>query len=314
MALNARGTYQCERDRRLMILEASCFSTKEDATRSQKANRGQKITVRFWLGKSVLPVGESLVRAPRKRATEVNSTHESQLERLREGHEEEWRRLDGKINAIANRFRRDLPDNDLADVVQEAKGSVWKSFRKFYRRGPGSFRVWVRTIIQNQVRTHLRWQKRHPELVGRGGSSFLERLAQEEAHAEPNSETPLEPAEKVTVEKLLLHQLPKAYGPHIWRDALMQAVTGEQGDWEEFLRSHLEQLLQACWAQAEIEYGKDIRFRLSERKTENQALFLLQTYTVLIDKDMNLLFGMKPGTVHVTVGRIRDSLRKEEKN
>lgn len=104
----------------------------------------------------------------------------SLLERLagRPG-DDDWRRLDELYRPLLRAWlsRAGVSPNDLEDLVQEILLVVVREVRGFDRRRVGSFRAWLRQILVNRVRDHVR--ARRP--IATGDSDFMERLNQLES-------------------------------------------------------------------------------------------------------------------------------------
>jgi RNA polymerase sigma-70 factor (ECF subfamily) len=74
------------------------------------------------------------------------------------------RQLRGSLKALSR------AQVDASDVVQDALMDVLRSFPAFEYRGRGSFRRWLKRIIQNRLRMSLRRVRVRVPLAGRGSN------------------------------------------------------------------------------------------------------------------------------------------------
>jgi RNA polymerase sigma-70 factor, ECF subfamily len=104
----------------------------------------------------------------------VSSTSISLLDRLKERDSEGWRRFVRLYGPLIFQWcrRRNLNDDDAADVVQEVFRTVFLRMADFRRTRPGdSFRGWLWTITRFKLGDHLRRSSRQPVVEG-GANSF----------------------------------------------------------------------------------------------------------------------------------------------
>ena len=108
-----------------------------------------------------------------------NSTSRSLLARLRDDEAEAWDRLVALYAPLVYYWCRkfDLPEQELADIVQDVFGSVSANIGQFKKQRPGdTFRGWLRTIARNKVYDYYRRQGREP--TGVGGTDAQTRFSQ----------------------------------------------------------------------------------------------------------------------------------------
>ena len=91
----------------------------------------------------------------------MNATHASLLERLRREADPaspDWQRLHDLyvplVRAWASRNADIAPDAD--DISQEVFLVLVRELPNFHRRRDGSFRVWLRKVVANRIRSHRR--------------------------------------------------------------------------------------------------------------------------------------------------------------
>jgi RNA polymerase sigma-70 factor, ECF subfamily len=121
-------------------------------------------------GSGLIPGGE--------RAATSTATSRSLLERLQADDAGAWDRLVVLYGPLVYRWCRrwDLPEQEVADVLQDVFQAVATHIASFRKEEPGdTFRGWLRTIAQNKVRDHFRKLGREPGAVG--GTDAQIRLA-----------------------------------------------------------------------------------------------------------------------------------------
>jgi RNA polymerase sigma-70 factor (ECF subfamily) len=104
-------------------------------------------------------------------------TSVSLLERLAGSPDgDDWRRLDDLYRPLLHNWvaRAGVPASDVDDLVQDVLVVVIREIAEFERRRKGAFRAWMRTILANRVRAHVRDRNYQP--TASGGSDFLRRL------------------------------------------------------------------------------------------------------------------------------------------
>jgi RNA polymerase sigma-70 factor (ECF subfamily) len=112
-------------------------------------------------------------------------TSVSLLDRLAaDPNDEDWRRLVELYRPLLRAWmaRARVADADADDLTQDVLLVVFREVKGFQRRGPGTFRGWLRTILANRVRNHFR--ARHYRPTATGDSEFLHQLGELES---PNS-------------------------------------------------------------------------------------------------------------------------------
>jgi RNA polymerase sigma-70 factor (ECF subfamily) len=104
-------------------------------------------------------------------------TSVSLLERLAGSPDgDDWRRLDDLYRPLLHNWvaQAGVPASDVDDLVQDVLVVIFQEIAEFERRRKGSFRLWMRTILANRVRAHVRDRNYQP--TAGGGSDFLRRL------------------------------------------------------------------------------------------------------------------------------------------
>jgi RNA polymerase sigma-70 factor (ECF subfamily) len=113
-------------------------------------------------------------------------TSVSLLERLAgQPSENDWRQLLDLYQPLLRVWmaRAGVPVSDADDLAQEVLLVVFREVGGFERRGQGTFRGWLRTILAYRVRDYFRGRKYQPTATG--DSDFLRRLGELES---PGSE------------------------------------------------------------------------------------------------------------------------------
>ena len=100
----------------------------------------------------------------------------SLLDRARHHDEPSWRRLITLYGPLVEHWcrRGGARPEDAADLAQEVFLAVSQGLERFERRGPGSFRAWVRGITRHKLLDCYRQAER--QAAAAGGSTALERL------------------------------------------------------------------------------------------------------------------------------------------
>jgi RNA polymerase sigma-70 factor (ECF subfamily) len=99
--------------------------------------------------------------------------------------DDDWRRLVDVYQPLLRAWmaRAGVAASDVDDLAQEVLLVVVREVGGFKRRGPGTFRSWLRTILTHRVRDHFRAAGYRPAATG--GSDFMRRLDELES---PESE------------------------------------------------------------------------------------------------------------------------------
>jgi RNA polymerase sigma-70 factor (ECF subfamily) len=108
----------------------------------------------------------------------TNATSLSLLDQARRRDPEAWRRLCQIYGPLVYSWVRKsgVPENDAADVVQEAFRTVSVHLQRFrHDRPDDTFRGWLRTITRTEVLGHFRRQAKQLA-VGEGGSFAMDRM------------------------------------------------------------------------------------------------------------------------------------------
>ena len=100
----------------------------------------------------------------------------SLLDRARHHDEPSWQRLVTLYGPLVEHWcrRGGARPEDAADLAQEVFLAVSQGLERFERRGPGSFRAWVRGITRHKLLDCSRRAER--QAAAAGGSTALERL------------------------------------------------------------------------------------------------------------------------------------------
>ena len=100
----------------------------------------------------------------------------SLLDRARHHDEPSWQRLVTLYGPVVEHWcrRGGARPEDAADLAQEVFLAVSQGLERFERRGPGSFRAWVRGITRHKLLDCYRQAER--QAAAAGGSTALERL------------------------------------------------------------------------------------------------------------------------------------------
>jgi RNA polymerase sigma-70 factor (ECF subfamily) len=105
----------------------------------------------------------------------ANATSLSLLERVRLRDEPSWHQLVTLYGPLVEHWcRRGGAGGDSADLAQEVFLAVAQGLGRFERRGPGSFRAWVRGIARHKLLDYQQRGRRQPAAAG--GSTVLRRL------------------------------------------------------------------------------------------------------------------------------------------
>ncbi len=124
-----------------------------------------------------------------ERAQSSTATSRSLLERIKADDAAAWDRLISLYAPMAYRWCRrwDLPEQEIADVLQEVFQSVGTHIANFRNDREGdTFRGWLRTITQHKVLDHFRKLGREPG--GAGGTDAQIRFAKLPAASPPNED------------------------------------------------------------------------------------------------------------------------------
>jgi RNA polymerase sigma-70 factor (ECF subfamily) len=105
-------------------------------------------------------------------------TSPSLLDRARHHDEPSWRRLVTVYGPLIEHWcrRGGARPGDAADLAQEVFLAVSRGLERFERRGPGSFRGWLRGITRHKLLDYYR--RAENQAAAAGGSTALERLHQ----------------------------------------------------------------------------------------------------------------------------------------
>jgi RNA polymerase sigma-70 factor (ECF subfamily) len=112
----------------------------------------------------------------------------SLLDRARLRDEPSWSRLVTLCGPLVEAWcvRGGARREDAADLAQEVFLAVWGGLADFQRRGPGSFRAWVRGITRHKLLDYYRRAGRHPAAAAGGSTAYGQ--MQEVADPAPGSD------------------------------------------------------------------------------------------------------------------------------
>jgi RNA polymerase sigma-70 factor (ECF subfamily) len=158
--------------------------------------------------------------------TDVLATSGSLLERARRRDARAWEQLVELYTPLVYFWCRRglLPDQDIADVVQEVFRAVVTGIDGFRRERPGdTFRGWLRTVTRSKIADHYRGHGM-PQSIG--GSDIQRRLDRLEA---PDDEELNDPAEASAQQALLyrgFEAIRDEFQPQVWRSFWGTVVEG----------------------------------------------------------------------------------------
>ena len=157
----------------------------------------------------------------------VNPTSVSLLDRLKLARPEspDWLRLQDLYLPLIRSWLRRVPGlgDESADLAQEVLVVVVRGIHDFDRQREGSFRVWLRQVTVNRVRTYRRQRLRRPTVGLDPADGFLDRLA--DPHSQLAREWDAE-HDRHVVERLLAVVQPD-FSPKTWEAFQRFGVDGE---------------------------------------------------------------------------------------
>jgi RNA polymerase sigma-70 factor (ECF subfamily) len=149
----------------------------------------------------------------------------SLLDRARRHDEPSWHRLVTLYGPLVEYWcrRSGARTEDAADLAQEVFLAVAQGLERFERRGPGSFRGWVRGITRHKLLDYYRRAGRQPGAAG--GSTAFERL-QEIPDPQPGSD---EDADEVSgLYRRALDLIRGEFEERTWQAFWLTAVEGRE--------------------------------------------------------------------------------------
>jgi RNA polymerase sigma-70 factor, ECF subfamily len=149
----------------------------------------------------------------------------SLLDRARHHDEPSWRRLVTLYGPLVEHWcrRGGARPGDAADLAQEVFLAVAQGLGRFERRGPGSFRGWVRGITRHKLLDYYRRAER--KAAAAGGSTALERL-HEIPDPQPGSD---EDADEMTgLYRRALDLIRGEFEERTWQAFWLTAVEGRE--------------------------------------------------------------------------------------
>jgi RNA polymerase sigma-70 factor (ECF subfamily) len=146
-------------------------------------------------------------------------TSRSLLDLARHHDAQAWQRLVDLYAPLVYYWcrRSHVPEQDIADVVQEVFRSVVTGLNGFRKDRPGdTFRGWVRTIQRSKTSDYFRRQRRSPH--GAGGSDAQHRIEQ---LADQEQQPDEADAADQSAEQALLHRgldaIRDQFEPQVWQ-------------------------------------------------------------------------------------------------
>lgn len=133
------------------------------------------------------------------------------------GVDADWRRLTDVYGPLLARWLAHLgvAPADRDDVVQEVMVVVVRRVAEFERRGAGAFRAWLRAILVNQARRHLRTRVAAP-------TGDLDAAA--DPHTEPDRQWDREHDEHIA--RRALQVVEGDFAPATWQAFRRQVIDG----------------------------------------------------------------------------------------
>ncbi len=153
------------------------------------------------------------------------ATSRSLLERIKADDAEAWDRLISLYAPMAYRWCRrcDLPEQEIADVLQEVFQSVGTHISSFRQDREGdTFRGWLRTITRHKVLDHFRKLGREPG--GAGGTDAQIRFAKLPAAQPPNEDDSSDQRADRGVVGRALELIKSEFEDRTWRAFWLTAV------------------------------------------------------------------------------------------
>jgi RNA polymerase sigma-70 factor, ECF subfamily len=149
----------------------------------------------------------------------------SLLDRARHHDEPSWRRLVAVCGPLVEHWcrRGGARPEDAADLAQEVFLAVSQGLERFERRGPGSFRGWLRGITRHKLLDYYRRAQR--QAAAPGGSTALQQL-HEIPDPQPGSD---EDADELSgLYRRALDLIRGEFETRIWQAFWLTAVAGRE--------------------------------------------------------------------------------------
>lgn len=149
----------------------------------------------------------------------LESTNVSLLARVRSNEGVAWEllvELYAPVIYARCRQRWGLKPSDAENVGQEVFKSVSKSISGFRRKREGSFRKWLRVIIDNKCKDHFR---KNPVAVGEGGSKWHDVIRSVPAPIDNDLEGSNAPeiGEKAILMRQAMKMVQDEFSPRDWK-------------------------------------------------------------------------------------------------
>jgi RNA polymerase sigma-70 factor (ECF subfamily) len=155
------------------------------------------------------------------------ATSGSLLAHVRAGEAAAWNRLVGLYGPLIFAWcrRRDLQDQDIADVCQDVFLAVARHINTFRKQQPqDTFRGWLHRITANKI--HDLYRRRGQEPVGAGGTDAHRRLAQVPAPREPEEASAVEGRAERGLLQRALRRVRDEFEERTWQAFWRTAVEG----------------------------------------------------------------------------------------
>ena len=149
----------------------------------------------------------------------------SLLDRARHHDEPSWRRLVMLYGPLVEHWcrRGGARPEDASDLAQEVFLAISQGLERFERRGPGSFRGWVRGITRHKLLDSYR--RGEGKAAAAGGSTALERL-HEIPDPQPGSDADAD--ERSGLYRRALDLIRGAFEERTWQAFWLTAVVGRE--------------------------------------------------------------------------------------
>jgi RNA polymerase sigma-70 factor (ECF subfamily) len=138
----------------------------------------------------------------------------------------DWRRLHDMYQPLLRAWlaRAGVPASDIDDLLQEVLMVVFREVGGFERRGKGTFRAWLRTILVHRARNYFRSSRQRPAATG--DSDFLHSIdALESKKSELSRMWDREHDQYVAAS--LLRIVEKDFAPATWKAFRQYVIDGE---------------------------------------------------------------------------------------
>jgi RNA polymerase sigma-70 factor (ECF subfamily) len=156
----------------------------------------------------------------------IGSTSSSLLDRVQAQDQDAWQRLVNLYSPLVLYWcrRAGVPRDDRADVFQEVFRSLWRHIKGFQRERTGSFRAWLRSIVQTRVADYF--SKRDKGEVAAGGTDAYRRILEVPDDPETSQSASLTPNEETLVLRQALAIVQPEFEQKTWQAAWRTTIDG----------------------------------------------------------------------------------------